>query len=286
MSTWIALSLGSAFFAGLVAIFGKLGVANISSNLATAIRTIIVVVLAWLVVARTGAMHDVAKIDLTALFILVLSGITTGASWLLFFRALQLGDATKVVTIDRLSIVLTIVAGILIFNEPAGTMQVIGIGLLALGTFLIVFQRSQSTSNGLKWIFFALAGAAFASITALLAKWGLENIDSNLATAIRTIVVVVMAWLIVLGTGEQRNLRSLHSRDVIFLILSGLATGISWLFFFAALSQGPVSGVIPIDKLSLVITAIASWLVFRERQSSRAIMGLAIVVIGTFLLVR
>ena len=289
MISWIALSLGSAFFAGLVAILSKLGIANISSNLATAIRTIVVVVLAWIVVFITGAMREVSTITTPTLIILVLSGIATGASWLFFFRALQLGDATKVVTVDRLSIVLTIIVGIIIFGESTGYLQILGIGLLALGTFLVVAQRSDpNDSTQLKnlWIIYAAAGACCASLTGLLAKWGLENIDSNLATAIRTIVVVIMAWFIVLIAGDYRQVRSISGRDLFFLGLSGVATGASWLLFFAALKSGPVSGVIPVDKLSLVITAIASWVVFRERQSPRALAGLAVVVVGTTLLVQ
>lgn len=284
MSSWILLALAAAVFAGLVSILGKLGVTQTPSNLATAIRTSVVLVLAWAIAALTGATTGLSTIDQSALMFLVASGLTTGASWLMFFKALQLGDATKVVAIDRLSLVFTVLIGFTLLGESADLIQALGLLIVSVGTVLVVYRRVNSAVNGYSWLPFALGAAFFATATTVLASIGLGNVDSNLATAIRTSVVLVVAIVIVLFTGQQKSLRTLNRREIVFLILSGLATGASWLFFFAALAHGPISGVVPIDKLSIVVTAVISFFIFGERQTRWAVLGLVALVAGTGLL--
>ena len=284
MSSWILLALAAAVFAGLVSILGKLGVTQTPSNLATAIRTSVVLVLAWAIAALTGATTGLSTIDQSALIFLLASGLTTGASWLMFFKALQLGDATKVVAIDRLSLVFTVLIGFTLLGESADLIQALGLLIVSVGTVLVVYRRVNSAVNGYSWLPFALGAAFFATATTVLASIGLGNVDSNLATAIRTSVVLVVAIVIVLFTGQQKSLRTLNRREIVFLILSGLATGASWLFFFAALAHGPISGVVPIDKLSIVVTAIISFFIFGERQTRWAVLGLVALVVGAGLL--
>jgi transporter family protein len=284
MTSWILLALASAAFAGMVSILGKLGVTKTPSNLATAIRTSVVLLLAWAIATFTGATAGLSRIDQPALIFLVASGLTTGASWLMFFKALQLGEATKVVAIDRLSLVFTVLVGFTLLGESANWIQALGLMVVSVGTVLVVYRRVDSTARGYSWLPFAVGAAFFATATTVLASIGLGNIDSNLATAIRTSVVLVLAIAIVVFTGEHKSLRDLNRRELVFLTLSGLATGASWLFFFAALALGPVSGVVPIDKLSIVVTAIASYFVFGERQTRWAVLGLVALVAGAALL--
>jgi len=284
MSSWILLALASAACAGMVPILGKLGVAQTPSNLATAIRTAVVLGLAWVIAAITGATEGLATIDQWALSFLIASGLTTGVSWLMFFKALQLGDATKVVAIDRLSLIFTVLIGFALLGENATLIQIIGLLIVSAGTVLVVYRRVDSIKNGYSWLPFALGAALFATATTVLASIGLAHIDSNLATAIRTSVVLALAIAIVLFTGQQKALPTLNRREVTFLILSGLATGASWLFFFAALASGPISGVVPIDKLSIVVTAIFSYFVFGERQTRWAVLGLVALIAGAGLL--
>jgi transporter family protein len=284
MSGWTSLALASAVSAGMVSILGKLGVTQTPSNLATAIRTSVVLVLAWTIASAMGATAGLSDIDQRALIFLLASGFTTGASWLMFFKALQLGDATKVVAIDRLSLVFTVLIGFTLLGESSTWIQVFGLFVVSIGTVLVVYRRVAVATSGYSWLPFALGAAFFATATTILASIGLANIDSNLATTIRTTVVLFLAIVIVLFAGEHKALRNLNRREVAFLILSGLATGASWLFFFAALAHGPVSGVVPIDKLSIVVTAVASYFVFDERQTRWAVLGLAALVGGAGLL--
>jgi transporter family protein len=284
MTSWILLALASAAFAGMVSILGKLGVTKTPSNLATAIRTSVVLLLAWAIATFTGATAGLSRIDQPALIFLVASGLTTGASWLMFFKALQLGEATKVVAIDRLSLVFTVLVGFTLLGESANWIQALGLMVVSVGTVLVVYRRVDSTARGYSWLPFAVGAAFFATATTVLASIGLGNIDSNLATAIRTSVVLVLAIAIVVFTGEHKALRDVNRRELVFLTLSGLATGASWLFFFAALALGPVSGVVPIDKLSIVVTAIASYFIFGERQTRWAVLGLVALVAGAALL--
>ncbi|MHB0928775.1 MAG: EamA family transporter [Candidatus Nanopelagicales bacterium] len=285
---WVAWASGSALFAGLVAILAKVGIKHTSSNLATAIRTIVVLVFAWLMVFVVGSEATLAAVSSKTLLFLVLSGLATGASWLCYFRALQIGPVSPVVAIDKSSIVLTVLLGIVLFGETTNLLvRLLGISVIAVGTLLMLPQRRNAGPQvqGRQWLMFALLSSVFASLTTALAKVGIENIESNLGTAIRTAVVLVMAWVVVLVTGEHRLIRAIPARDLVFIGLSGLATGASWLCFYKALQVGPVSGVVPIDKLSILVTIGFSYFLFRERLSARSGLGLALIVAGTLAMV-
>lgn len=298
---WVAFAFGSAFFAGVVAILAKIGIRETPSNLATAIRTIVVLVLAWAMVAAVGSAPELMQIDARTLVLLVLSGLATGASWLCYFRALQIGPVNPVVAVDKSSIVLTVLLGIVVFGETANLgWRLLGITAIGVGTYLMVQWLPVTGEPGAtgppgtssppgtrvrrQWLVYAVLAAVFASLTTLLAKAGMAAVESNLGTAIRTVVVVAMAWIVVFATGEQRFVRRIPRRDLIFLLLSGLATGASWLCFFRALQTGPVSVVVPIDKLSIVVTVAFSYLVFRERLTRAGGLGLLLIVSGTMVM--
>lgn len=286
---WVTFAFGSAFFAGVVAILAKIGIRETPSNLATAIRTLVVLVFAWLMVLVVGSAGELRQIDGRTLALLVLSGLATGASWLFYFRALQLGPVNPVVAVDKSSIVLTVVLGIIVFGETDNVwFRLIGITAIGAGTYLMV-QWQPATVQPVKrsprsWLVYAVLAAVFASLTTLLAKPGMADVESNLGTAIRTVVVVAMAWIVVLVTGEQRHIRKIPRRDVKYLLLSGVATGASWLCFFRALQTGPVSVVVPIDKLSIVVTVVFSFLVFRERLTRIGLIGLVLICSGTIVI--
>lgn len=288
---WVTFAFGSAFFAGIVAILAKIGIRETPSNLATAIRTVVVLVFAWVMVAAVGSAPGLMQIDGRTLVLLVLSGLATGASWLCYFRALQIGPVNPVVAVDKSSIVLTVLLGIVVFGETTNLgLRLLGITAIGLGTYLMVQwqpatgQARQGAQPRREWLVYAVLAAVFASLTTLLAKAGMTEVESNLGTAIRTVVVVVMAWIVVFVTGEQRFVGRIPRRDLVFLMLSGVATGASWLCFFRALQTGPVSVVVPIDKLSIVVTVVFSYLVFRERLSRIGGVGLALIVAGTMVM--
>jgi transporter family protein len=285
---WIAYALASAAFAGAVAVLAKAGTRSTPSNLATAIRTLVVLVLAWAVVHVVGSQSSIGSLDGRTWLFLVLSGLATGGAWLCYFRALQLGSVNPVVAVDKSSIVLTVVLGIILFGETTDLpLRIGGIVVIGIGTYLMVRWQpaDQQTQTGWSWLAWAIGSAIFASLTTILAKVGMEGVESNLGTAIRTVVVLVLAWAIVLVTGEQRQLRALRRREVVLLVLSGVATGASWLFFFKALQSGPVSGVVPLDRLSVVVTAALAFVAFRERLTRRGLIGLALIVVGTVAMV-
>ena len=284
---WIALALGPAFFAGVVAVLAKVGIRHTSSNVATAIRTVIALTMAWIAVFVVGAEASIATLSTRSVVFLVLSGLATGASWLCYFRAIQLGPVNKVVAVDRSGLVLTVLLGILVFGE-AGNLwaTLLAAAVIAVGTVLMIDWRSERDApNRRAWLVFAGLSAAFASLTAVLAKIGISDVDASVGTAVRTSVVLVMAVVVVLAAGEQRQVRSIPRRDLWFIALSGLATGASWLCLYQALKQGPVSVVIPIDKLSIVVTVVFSYLVLRERLTRAGLLGLILIVVGTFALV-
>ena len=227
---WLFFALGSAMFAGLTAILAKIGIENVNSTLATALRTVVVLVFSWVMVFIVGSQSGIGDISGRTLLFLVLSGLATGASWLCYFRALQLGDVNKVTPIDKSSTVLTILLAFILLGEPISLPQAAGVVGIGAGTLLMVSKKeTQSEVKGGKWFIYALLSAVFASLTSIFGKIGVENVDSNLGTAIRTIVVLVMAWLMVFITGEQKELRQISRKSWIFLILSGFATGGSWL---------------------------------------------------------
>lgn len=282
---WIAFAFGSAFFAGVTSILAKCGIRKTDSTVATAIRTIIVLFFSWLMVFVVGSLNQLGSIDGKTLFFLILSGIATGASWLCYFQALQLGDINKVVPIDKSSVVLTILLAFLLLGEPIGLFQGVGIVLIGIGTFLMIEKKTvnQSTfTRGKGWMLYALGSAVFASLTSILGKLGIEGVESNLGTAIRTAVVLVMAWLMVLVTGKAGKVREIPRRELAFICLSGLATGASWLCYYRALQDGLASVVVPIDKLSILVTVAFSGLVFHEKLTARSGCGLLIIVVGTF----
>ena len=281
---WILFAAGSAFFAGVTAILAKCGIRRTDSTVATAIRTIVVLVFAWGMVFIVGSQDQIRDLDQTTLLFLLLSGLATGASWLCYFKALQVGDINKVVPIDKSSTVLTILLAFLLLGEPIGLFQGIGVICIGIGTFLMIEKRPQeepSAAPGKGWMLYAFGSAIFASLTAVLGKVGIQGVESNLGTAIRTGVVLVMAWVMVLVTGKSREVRQVPRQELTFICLSGIATGASWLCYYRALQNGPASVVAPIDKLSILVTVAFSYLVFHEKLTRRSGLGLVLIVVGT-----
>ncbi len=285
---WILFAFASALFAGLTAILAKCGVRRTDSTVATAIRTVIVLAFSWGMVFLTGAQSGLRGIEGRTLLFLLLSGLATGASWLCYFRALQLGDVNKVTPVDKSSTVLTILLAFTLLREPISVCKALGILLVGAGTWLMIEKKSRTktgTSNGL-WLPYALGSAVFASLTAILGKLGVSGVDSNLGTAVRTGVVLVMAWTMVFVAGKGAALKAVPREELGFICLSGLATGASWLCYYRALQEGPVSVVAPIDKLSILVTVAFSGLVFHEKLSSKAAVGLALLTGGTLVMLR
>ena len=281
---WLLFAIGSAFFAGVTAILAKCGIRKTDSTVATAIRTIVVLIFAWMMVFVVGSQDQIQNIDQTTLLFLVLSGLATGASWLCYFKALQIGDINKVVPIDKSSTVLTILLAFLLLGEPIGLFQGLGVVLIGVGTFLMIEKKQQeapSAASGKGWMLYAFGSAIFASLTAILGKVGIQGVESNLGTAIRTGVVLVMAWVMVLVTGKANEVRQVPGRELVFICLYGIATSASWLCYYRALQDGPASVVAPIDKLSILVTVAFSGLVFHERLTRRSSLGLALIVAGT-----
>ena len=282
---WIAFSFGSALFAGLTTILAKCGINNTDSNVATALRTIVVLIFSWIMVFVVGAQSGLASLTGRVLIFLVLSGLATGASWLCYFKALQLGDVNKVTPIDKSSTILTMLIAFIFLKEDITYLKSIGMVLIGVGTYLMIQKKETEVkkSDG-KWLIYALGAAVFASLTSILGKIGIQDINSNLGTAIRTIVVLAMAWVVVFVTGKQNTIKSIDKRSWIFLILSGFATGASWLCYYRALQTGPASIVVPIDKLSILVTVVFSYFVFHEKLSLKSGSGLLMIVAGTLVL--
>ena len=281
---WIALAFLSALFAGLTAILAKCGIKHTDSTVATAIRTIIVLAFSWLMVFLVHAQSGLSSVDGKTAVFLILSGLATGASWLCYFKALQLGDVNKVVPIDKSSTVITIVLAAILLHEAISPANGIGAVLIAIGTLLMIEKKQNQTRTAAanyRWLLYAVGSAVFASLTAILGKVGIADIESNLGTAIRTGVVLVMAWCMVFVTGKQREIRKIQRKDLLFICLSGITTGASWLCYYKALQDGPASVVVPIDKLSILVSILFAYLVFHEKLSKKAAIGLAGVVAGT-----
>ena len=282
---WIAFSFGSALFAGLTTILAKCGIKNTDSNVATALRTIVVLIFSWIMVFVVGAQSGLASLTGRVLIFLVLSGLATGASWLCYFKALQLGDVNKVTPIDKSSTILTMLIAFIFLKEDITYLKLIGMVLIGVGTYLMIQKKeTEVKKSGGKWLIYALGAAVFASLTSILGKIGIQDINSNLGTAIRTIVVLAMAWVVVFVTGKQNTIKSIDKRSWIFLILSGFATGASWLCYYRALQTGPASIVVPIDKLSILVTVVFSYFVFHEKLSLKSGSGLLMIVAGTLVL--
>lgn len=284
---WVVFAFGSALFAGITAILAKCGIQKTDSNVATAIRTIVVLLFSWLMVLLTGSQSQIGQIGRGTWLFLILSGLATGASWLCYFRALQLGDINKVVPIDKSSVILTILLAFLFLREEISLAKAVGVVLIGTGTFLMIEKKKTDSSKQTKgnlWFFYGACSAVFASLTSILGKVGISGVESNLGTAIRTAVVLLMAWMIVFVTGKQNTVKEISKRELGFICLSGLATGASWLCYYRALQDGLASVVVPIDKLSIVVTIAFSWLVFHERLSKKAGLGLVLIVAGTFVM--
>ena len=284
---WIVYAVGSSFFAGITSILAKCGIRETDSNVATAIRTVVVLIFSWLMVFLTDAWAGIGEISGRTMLFLVLSGLATGASWLCYFRALQTGDINKVVPIDKSSTVLTILLAFIFLHEGVTPAKLAAVFLIGAGTMLMISRKEteagDSRSRG-SWIIFAFLSAVFASLTAILGKIGITDVDSNLGTAIRTTVVLVMAWIMVFVTGKQHEIKKIEKRELFFIVLSGLATGASWLCYYRALQDGAASVVVPIDKLSILVTIAFSWIVFHEKLSRKAGAGVALITLGTVML--
>lgn len=287
---WIMFAFGSALFAGLTSILAKCGIKKTDSTAATAIRTIAVLAFSWLMVFIVGSQREITSISLKSWVFLILSGIAIGASWLCYFKALSLGDINKVVPIDKSSTVLTIILALIFFGEEITPIKLAAIVLIAVGTFLMIQKRETKASSGEKgksagWLIYALLSAVFASLTSILGKIGIDNVESNLGTAIRTAVVLLMAWMMVFITNKQSSLKQIDKKELCFILVSGVATGASWLCYYKALQDGPASVVVPIDKLSILVTVAFSYIVFKEKLSVKSLVGLIMIVAGTLMMI-
>lgn len=284
---WILFAFGSAFFAGVTSILAKCGIRKTDSTVATAVRTIVVLAFSWLMVFVVGSQDQIGSIEGRTLLFLFLSGLATGASWLCYFKALQIGDINKVVPIDKSSTILTILLAFIFFQEEISPAKAVGIVLIALGTFLMIEKKDANIAQvkGKSWLLYAVGSAVFASLTSILGKIGISGVESNLGTAIRTGVVLAMAWVMVFAEGKQRVVTDIPKRELGFICLSGIATGASWLCYYKALQDGLASVVVPIDKLSILVTVAFSYVVFHERLSKKSAGGLAAIVVGTLAMV-
>lgn len=284
---WIMMAVLSAFFAGITAILAKCGIKRTDSDIATALRTIVVLIFAWVIVFITGSGENAADIGMKSLLFLILSGLATGASWLCYFRALSIGNVNAVVSVDKSSTVLVVLLAIILFNETEHLpYKLVGTAVLSAGIYLMIEKKQTAavTAGSNRWIIYAALSAVFAALTSILAKIGITGIDSNLATAIRTGVVLVMAWLIVVMKGKQSQVKTISRKELIFISLSGITTGASWLCYYYAIQNGIVSIVVPIDKLSIVVTVLFSCLVFKEKLTVKVGAGLFLMVCGTVLM--
>ena len=285
---WVFYAIGSSFFAGITAILAKCGIRKTDSDVATALRTVVVLAFSWLMVLITGTGAGITQISGKTLLFLVLSGVATGASWLCYFHALQKGDINKVVPIDKSSTILTIVLALIFLHEGLSFRKGVSVVLIGVGTMLMITKKEdkpeEKKENSKEWMIYALLSAVFASLTAILGKVGIEGVDSNLGTAIRTTIVLLMAWMMVFVTGKYHQMKKIEKKEMGFIVMSGLATGVSWMCYYRALQEGPASVIVPIDKLSILITIAFSWIVFHEKLTKKAAIGFGGIVAGTFLL--
>lgn len=283
---WILYAIGSSFFAGITAILAKCGIKKTDSDVATAIRTIIVLIFSWIMVLFTGTISGITSISGKTVLFLVLSGLATGASWLCYFHALQKGDINKVVPIDKSSTILTILLALIFLGEGLSYGKTLSVVLIGAGTMLMIIKKeTENKQSGSKeWLVYAILSAVFASLTAILGKIGIEGVDSNLGTAIRTTVVLVMSWMMVFVMGKTSEVKEIEKKELGFIMLSGLATGASWMCYYRALQEGPASVVVPIDKLSILVTIAFSWVVFHEKLTKKAMFGLICILVGTIML--
>lgn len=281
--SWILAAVASAFFAGITSILAKCGLSKTDSDVATALRTLVVLVFAWIMVAVVGSAPSIGSITPWSWLFLALSGLATGGSWICYFKALSLGDVNKVVPIDKSSTIMAVLLAIVLFGETSHlAVKLVGTAVIAVGTFMMIEKKQAGAGRQSRaWLVYALLSAVFAALTSVLAKVGIEGVESNLATAIRTCFVLVMAWAIVVGKGKLASVRHVDGKELAFLVASGIATGASWLFFYYAIQMGQVSVVVQIDKLSILISIAFAWFVFKERLTKRSAVGLALIVVGT-----
>lgn len=282
---WVVFAFLSAFFAGITSILAKCGIRKTDSNVATFIRTIVVLLFSLLMVAIVGSFPTLKNLRAKTILFLVLSGLSTGASWLCYFRALQKGNINKVVPIDKSSTVLTIVLATIFLGESITLYKTLGIIAIGVGTLMMIEKKDTENKTEEKgWLFYAILSAVFASLTSILGKVGIEGVESNLGTAIRTVVVIVMSFIMVSVTGKVKDIKKIDKKELAFILLSGLSTGASWLFYYRALQEGEASIVVPIDKLSILVTIAFSYFVFKEKLGKKAFIGLVLIVVGTLVL--
>lgn len=280
---WILYAFGSALFAGATSILAKIGIEDVDSHVATALRTIVVLIFSWLMVFIVGSQSQLVDISIKSYIFLILSGMATGASWLCYFKALQLGDVNKVVPIDKSSTILTMVLAFIFLKEDITVPMVIGMIAIGLGTYLMI-QKKEEEQKEVKnkaWLIYAVLSAVCASLTSILAKIGIENVESNLGTAIRTIVVLMMAWFIVFLQKKHGQVKKISKKSLLFIGLSGIATGASWLCYYKALHDGLASIVVPIDKLSILVTVAFAYIFLKEKLSKKSAAGLILITVGT-----
>lgn len=284
---WLIMAVLSAVFAGLTSILAKCGIRETDSDVATALRTGVVLLFSWVMVFAVGSAGTITEIGPRSLLFIILSGLATGASWICYFRALSMGDVNKVVPIDKSSTILSVLLAIVLFGETDHlAVKLMATAVLAAGIFLMIEKKhTEKAAESSRWMVYAVLSAVFAALTSILAKVGITGVESNLATAIRTGVVLVMAWLIVFAKGKQKEVKAVNKKELMFIGLSGIATGASWLCYYYAIQNGVVSIVVPIDKLSIVVTVVFSYFVFGEKLSKKAVLGLALMVAGTLAMV-
>ncbi len=283
---WVVFAFGSALFAGVTSILAKIGIKNTDSTAATAVRTIIILFFSWLMVFVTGQAGGISDISGKTLTFLILSGLATGGSWLCYFKALRIGDVNKVTPVDKSSTVLTMLLAFIILGEKIDLLKAVCIILIGAGTYLMIVKKETDKEvKGRGWLFYAVLSAVFASLTAILGKIGISGVASNLGTAIRTVVVLIMAWIMVFVTKKQDELKKIDRKSMAFICLSGLTTGLSWLCYYKALQNGQASVVVPIDKLSILVTVAFSYIVLKEKLTKKALLGLVLITAGTLMLV-
>ncbi len=283
---WIISAVLSAVFAGLTSIFAKCGIKKTDSDVATALRTTVVLLFSWIMVLVVGSQNQISSISARSFLFLILSGAATGASWLCYFKALSCGDVNKVVPIDKSSTVISVLLAIFLLGETDNlAVKLIATAFISVGIFLMVEKKeTEQKQEKRQWALFASLSAVFAALTSILAKIGIDGVESNLATAVRTCVVLVMAWLIVLIKGKQKQVKAVDKKELVFICISGVLTGASWLFYYSAIKHGKVSVVVPIDKLSIIVSIAFSYIVFKEKLSKKAFLGLVLMVAGTLIM--
>ena len=283
---WLIMAVLSALFAGLTSVLAKCGIRKTDSDIATALRTVFVLIFSWVMALIVGSVKTITDIDIKSLIFLILSGLATGASWIYYFKALSMGDVNKVVPIDKSSTILSVLLAIVLFGETDYlAVKLLGTAILALGIFLMIDKKqTEKEVKNNKWVLYAVLSAVFAALTSVLGKVGITGVESNLGTAIRTGIVLVMAWFIVIIKGKQKKVKRIDKKELGFISLSGIATGASWLCYYYAIQNGIVSVVVPIDRLSIIVTVVFSYFVFKEKLSKKSIAGLCLMLCGTLIM--